>query len=290
MSHQVHRTILLFCEYYINTLGMGENNKPCLNVRNGELMLIGIIGAMEQEIKLLAKSMEISEIKTLGMRDYYIGKLFGKDVVLVFSKCGKVAAASCVTTLINVFNVGIVIFTGVAGGADRSLNIGDIVIADKLIQHDMDASPMPGFKKFEIPLLGTGIFETDNKLTVLGVSSAQHYISENMKDDVSEEVLKEFNISTPKVVVGTIASGDQFVADSNKVRELTEEIGNLKCIAMEGAAVAQVCYEHNVDYIVFRVISDKADEHAGINFPLFIEEAASHFTRGIVKQFISELK
>ncbi len=252
-------------------------------------MLIGIIGAMEQEIKLLAKSMDISEIKTLGMRDYYIGKLFGRDVVLVFSKCGKVAASSCVTSLINVFKVNLVIFTGVAGGTDSSLNIGDIVIADKLIQHDMDASPMPGCKKFEIPLLGTDIFETDSKLTTLGVSSAQQYISEYMKNDVSEEALKEFHISTPKVVVGTIASGDQFIADSNKVRDLSEEIENLKCIEMEGAAVAQVCYEHKIDYIVFRVISDKADEHASINFPLFIEKTASHFTRGIVKQFISEI-
>lgn len=253
-------------------------------------MLIGIIGAMEQEIKLLTKSMDITEIKTIGMRDYYIGRLFGKDAVLVFSKCGKVAAASTVTTLIEIFKVNLVIFTGVAGGADSSLNIGDIVIADRLVQHDMDASMLPGFKKFEIPLLGVDIFKTGNKLTALGEKSARHYISHYMAEDVSQEDLAEFRISVPRVVVGTIASGDQFIADSGKVRTLTQEISGLKCIEMEGAAVAQVCYEHCIDYVVFRVISDKADEHAGINFPLFIEKTASHFTRGIIRQLISEIR
>lgn len=252
-------------------------------------MLIGIIGAMEQEIKLLSLSMDITETKTIGMRVYYIGKLFGKDVVLVFSKCGKVAAASAVTTLIEIFKVDLVLFTGVAGGADPSLNIGDIVVADRLVQHDMDASQLPGCKKFEIPLLGIDVFNADNKLVALGVKSAQHYISQYMNKDVTLEDLKEFHIVTPNVVVGTVGSGDQFIADSSKVRSLTEEIPNLKCIEMEGAAVAQVCYEHGVDFIVFRVISDKADEHAVINFPLFIEKTASHFTRGIIQQFISEI-
>jgi len=251
-------------------------------------MLIGIIGAMEQEIKLLAESMVIAETRTIGMRDYYTGRLFGQEVVLVFSKCGKVAAASAVTTLIETFKVKLVIFTGVAGGTDSGLNIGDIVIADKLVQHDMDASLLPGCKKFEIPLLGVATFEANSSLTALGVKSAQHYISLHLKQDVAPEDLSEFRISTPSVVVGTIASGDQFIADSHKVRTLNAEIPNLKCIEMEGAAVAQVCYEHNMDFIIFRVISDKADEHAGINFPLFIERAASHFTRGIIQQFISE--
>jgi adenosylhomocysteine nucleosidase len=252
-------------------------------------MLIGIIGAMEQEIRLLAESMNIEETKTIAMREYYIGKLFGKDVVLVFSKCGKVASASTVTTLIEIFKVDMVLFTGVAGGTDAALHIGDIVIADKLVQHDMDASAMPGFKKFEIPLLGADVFKSSEKLISLAKLSAQKYIKEFMKEDVSEYYLKEFNITTPDVVVGTVASGDQFVADSSRVAGLMQEISNLKCLEMEGAAVAQVCYEHNVDFIVFRVISDKADEHASINFPEFIEKTASHFTRGIIECFITQV-
>lgn len=252
-------------------------------------MTIGIIGAMQQEIKLLTESMKIRETKTIGMREYYLGELFGKAVVLVFSKCGKVAAASTVTTLIEIFKVDLVLFTGVAGGADKALNIGDIIIANRLVQHDMDASALPGFRRFEIPLLGIDTFKASDKMVSLAKISAQHYISEHMLDDVSQHDLAEFNIRTPNVVVGTVASGDQFVADGQKVMSLVNEISNLKCIEMEGAAVAQVCYEHSVDYIVFRVISDKADEHASINFPKFIESTASHFTRGIIQSFITEI-
>lgn len=252
-------------------------------------MLIGIIGAMQEEIKLLSEKMKIKETKIIGMREFYIGELFNKDVVLVFSRCGKVAAASTVTTLIEIFGVNLVLFTGVAGGADKTLNIGDIVIADKLVQHDMDASAIPGFKKFEIPLLGIDTFETQEKMITLAKSSASHYISKSMENDVSKNDLEEFNIKTPNIVVGTIASGDIFVADSQIVQNLCNEIPNLKCIEMEGAAVAQVCYEHNVDYIVFRVISDKADEEASINFPKFIEKTASHFTSGIIEHFINEI-
>lgn len=249
-------------------------------------MLIGIIGAMQEEIQLLSESMKISETKSIGMREFYIGELFGKDVVLVFSRCGKVAAASTVTTLIEIFKVDLVLFTGVAGGAAKTLNIGDIVIADRLVQHDMDASALPGFRKFEIPLLGIDTFEVQEKIVALAKQSALHYISEGMNADVSKSDLDEFSIKTPNVVVGTVASGDIFVADNQKVQSLSREIQNLMCIEMEGAAVAQVCYEHNVDFIVFRVISDKADEEATINFPKFIKNAASHFTRGIIERFI----
>lgn len=252
-------------------------------------MLIGVMGAMEEETKLLLHSMAVAETRTIGMRDYYIGKLFGKDAVLVFSRWGKVASASTVTTLVETFKVDMVIFTGVAGGADKALNIGDIVIADRLVQHDMDASLLPGYKKFEIPLLGVDYFKPEDKIVSLAVSSAKRYISGNMETDVDRKYLDEFRITTPEVVVGTIASGDQFIADSRKVQNISAEITNLKCIEMEGAAVAQVCHEHNVGFVVFRVISDKADENAGINFPKFVEKTASHFTSGIVESFISDI-
>jgi adenosylhomocysteine nucleosidase len=253
-------------------------------------MKIGIIGAMVEEIKLLAESMTIIKTTTIGMREYIEGELAGKSAVLVFSRYGKVAASSTVTTLIEIFNVDFVVFTGVAGGADKSLNIGDIVIADKLVQHDMDASPLAVYKKFEIPLLGIDFFNSSEKMVSLAKKSAEHYISEGMLLDVSPGVLNEFDITIPKVTVGTIASGDQFIADSKKVISLATEINNLKCIEMEGAAVAQICFEHNTDFVVFRVISDKADEHANINFSKFIEKAASHFTKGIIQKFISEIK
>ena len=117
-------------------------------------MKIGIIGAMEEEIQLFKNDLEIISEETIGMRKYYTGRLFGKDIVLVFSRWGKVAAASTVTTLIQKFQVDLVLFTGVAGAVNSKLNVGDIIISKNLIQHDMDVTALPGFKKFEIPLLG----------------------------------------------------------------------------------------------------------------------------------------
>lgn len=252
-------------------------------------MRIGIIGAMEEEIQCFKNDLEIVSEEIIGMRKYYIGRLFGKDIVLVFSRWGKVAAASTVTTLIQKFEVNLVLFTGVAGAVNSNLNIGDIVISNNLIQYDMDVTAIPGFKKFEVPLLNKCSFEIDDSLLDTATKSAHYYIDNEMKSEINVEVLNEFGIKIPKVVVGTIASGDQFIADKDKIRVLSSQIDNLECIEMEGAAVAQVCYEHGVAFIVFRVISDKADEYANIDFKKFVENAASHFTKGIIKQVIIDL-
>lgn len=252
-------------------------------------MKIGIIGAMQEETLLILKSMKVLSEETIGMRTYYSGKLFDKDIVLVFSRWGKVAAASTVTTLIQRYYVDLVLFTGVAGAARNDLNVGDIVIADKLVQHDMDATALPGFENFEIPLLGKSYFEVDESLLKAAVNSARQYVDTEMTS-IPADMLNEFGIKQPKVLTGTIASGDQFIGDGSKIRELSENIENLQCVEMEGAAVAQVCFEHDIKFIVLRVISDKADEHANIDFPKFIENAASRFTYGIIKRFITDKK
>src|ERR1700719_2936150 len=109
-------------------------------------MKLGIVGAMPQEIALLQLDLEHARGQTRGMRQYLQGTLYGKDVVLVFSRCAKVAAASTATTLIEVFGVDLVVFTGVAGATDPSLEVGDVVIGTSLIQHDLD--PRPLFRRF----------------------------------------------------------------------------------------------------------------------------------------------
>ncbi len=252
-------------------------------------MRIGIIGAMEEEIQLILNDLEIKSEQTIGMRKYYSGKLLNKDVVLVFSRWGKVAAASTATTLIQHFNVDLLVFTGVAGAADSSLRIGDVIISDRLVQHDIDTMKFSGLQKFEIPLLGKSYFVVNDKLVDEAIKSAQSYI-DNMNKELKREILNEFGIKLPKVVIGTIASGDQFIADKSKIDHISSCIDNLKCIEMEGAAVAQVCFEHNINFIVFRVISDKADSNAKVDFQRFVKKAASHFTSGIIKQIISDFK
>ena len=252
-------------------------------------MKIGIIGAMEEEVQLLIKEMKVFSEEIIGMRTYYSGMLFNQDVVLAFSRWGKVAAASTVTTLIQKYNVDLVLFTGVAGALNSSLNVGDIVIADNLTQYDMDVSGLPGFNKFEIPLLGKGFFSVDPALAKLAKKSAQYYLENEMKQEINTEIINEFGLKNPQVIVGGIASGDQFVTDGRKIRNMFTADDYPQCVEMEGAAVAQVCYEHGVKYVVFRVISDKADEHANIDFKKFIEHTASHFTKGIIKQIMMKL-
>ena len=115
-------------------------------------MPIGIMSAMREEIETLIQEIEVSEKVIKGMRSYYKGKLWGKEVVLVFSRWGKVASATTATHLITDFNVDEILFTGVAGAVNDALEIGDVVIGDALYQHDMDASPL--LEPFEVPLLG----------------------------------------------------------------------------------------------------------------------------------------
>ncbi len=107
-------------------------------------MKIGILGAMEEEIRLLTEKILNKHSQVMGKREYISGQIFGHDVCLVFSRWGKVAAASTATTLIQHYGVERLIFTGVAGGVEPELNIGDMVVADTLVQHDMDASFLPG--------------------------------------------------------------------------------------------------------------------------------------------------
>ncbi|QHQ59992.1 5'-methylthioadenosine/adenosylhomocysteine nucleosidase [Anaerocolumna sedimenticola] len=252
-------------------------------------MKIGIIGAIEEEIKLLMEEIEILSEETIGKRTYYKGSLFGRQIILVYSRCGKVAAASTVTTLIQHYGVDLVLFTGVAGGGNSERKIGDVVIAKKLVQHDMDSTGIPGALRFEIPLLKKIYFETEPPLLKKAKESAEHYINHQLEKELDLKLLKEFNITVPKVVVGTIASGDQFISDRNKINALNSQIEDLQCVEMEGAAVAQICYEYGVSFVVFRVISDNADENAHYNIKRFLEKTAGYFTRGIIKQLISEL-
>ena len=113
---------------------------------------IGIVGAMPEEIALLERDLVETRRQSRGMREYLEGSLYGFEAVLVFSRWGKVAAASTGTTLIEVYDVNLIVFTGVAGAIAEDLEIGDVVIGNRLVQHDLDASALPGLKRHEVPL------------------------------------------------------------------------------------------------------------------------------------------
>jgi adenosylhomocysteine nucleosidase len=244
------------------------------------------MGAMPQEIDGVIGLLENPKEVTLGMRTYTSGTINNIDVVVVFSRWGKVAAAATVSTLIHVFNVTEVIFTGVAGAIDPTLNIGDIVIAKRLYQHDMDARPL--MQQFEIPLLGKTFFECDTEQLNHAKEAITPLILDNgLKDLIGEKVLAQFGIDTPNLHIGDIASGDQFFANNEQKEQLHNSLPTILCVEMEGAAVAQVCHEYSIPFLIIRTISDAADEQSHIDFPLFIKKVSSKYSVGIIQQLLN---
>lgn len=242
-------------------------------------MKIGIMGALEEEVRNIKHLMEIKKEEILGDRIFFSGNIFNHDITLVVSKLGKVAAAATATMLIGHFNCETLIFTGVAGGVDSTLNVGDIVVADNLYQHDVDARPV--FPQFEIPLLHK-IFFTPSSFIIEKLENAAQYFLAHRTEWLPAEIFQKFCINNPKVYTGTIASGDQFIGDVKKHATLKIKGKKVLAVEMEGAAMAQVCEEFNIPYAVIRTISDRADHTAHIDFQKFIDEIASHYAEGII--------
>ncbi len=249
-------------------------------------MRIGVICAMHEEVDLIRKDMQSDKIETIAGRDFHIGKLYGVDTVLVVSRIGKVASAITTSILIDRFNVDKVVFSGTAGGVDPKMNVGDAVVATSSVQHDFK---VPGGDMFRIPLLDISYLPTDEELSKKAMEAVQEYISNDMLNDIPKQYLDEFKIISPKVEMGVIASGDEFVCSKERNNWLYENVKDIKCVEMEGASVAQACFEYGVPYAIIRVISDCANDDASVDFDLFIKEAACHFTRGTVKALFSRL-
>lgn len=247
-------------------------------------MYIGIISAMKEEIQAVIEVLQIDSKQVKGMRTYYVGKLYGKAVVLVFSRWGKVASATTATQLINDFKIDQIVFTGVAGAIHKDVQIGDIIVGKQLFQHDMNASPLVA--KYEVPLLGKTSFLTDETKRKDLVSSSKSFLAE-IELFLSKELLTEFNIVSPKVIESDIASGDQFISNKLQSDKISEGLPTVKCVEMEGAAVAQVCYEYNKPFSIIRTISDNANNNAHVDFPKFAHEIASKYALGILKNFLS---
>ncbi len=254
-------------------------------------MKLGIIGAMPQEIDRIAEELETESIEQIGGRSYHIGRFADTDCVLVFSHWGKVAAAITATTLIEHFGVDLIVFTGVAGAVSTKLNVGDVVIGDRLIQHDFDVSAAGILSKYEIPFLGISYFPVDSLLVELAKKAVEEFLSvaQTSVCDPREESQTEVCATRGSLYIGTIASGDQFIAHPDKIEELRAAIPDLLCIEMEGAAVAQVCHEYGIPYIVIRTISDKADHSAPMDFLTFIQNVARHYSHGILGRLIPKL-
>ena len=216
--------------------------------------LIGIIGAMEEEVLTLKDKMEIHEVRSIASLDFFIGELRNKKVVVVQAGIGKVNAAVCTQILIDVFYADAILNTCVAGALSDKLEIGDVVISKEAAQHDFDATSFD-YKIGEIPRMGTSVFKADEHMLK---------IAEKASDVLSASV---------RVYYEKIVSGDQFIADPKRKKEIIRDFNGF-CTEMEGAAIAHTCYLNRTPFIIIRSISDKADESADMNFAEFTKMAA----------------
>ncbi|GAA0743709.1 5'-methylthioadenosine/adenosylhomocysteine nucleosidase [Clostridium oceanicum] len=227
-------------------------------------MTIGIIGAMDEELELLLKELNIKEKKTKANMDFKYGLLWGKEVVIVRCGIGKVNAAICTQILIDDFDVDKVINVGIAGGTEKDVLPGDVVIADSLVQHDMDTTVF-GDKLGQIPRLDTFDFKCDRELVLK-----------------AKEICGD--IEGHKCLIGRIVTGDQFVNSPEKSRWLCSEFKALAC-EMEGGSIAQVCYLNKKPFVVIRSISDNASIGAHMEFEKFMGISIANSTN-ILKKMI----
>jgi len=214
-------------------------------------MKIAILGAMQEEIEPLLSYMEEAKAVSYANNVYYECKYRGKEIVIAYSKIGKVFSALTATLLIEKFGCEMLLFSGVAGAIHEDLKVGDLIIADGLCQHDLDITAF-GHPYGFVPE-GDVCIVSDVKLR-----------------DIAKEVAKEKGIVLKE---GVIATGDQFVACSDR-KNWVKDTFNAHALEMEGASVAVVCNALDVPFFILRAISDSADDDAGFDFDAFLESSA----------------
>ncbi|HEY0065547.1 MAG TPA: 5'-methylthioadenosine/adenosylhomocysteine nucleosidase [Telluria sp.] len=251
-------------------------------------MRLGIISALQEEQQGLVEAMQGPAKLIHGMREYTRGRIGAIEAVCVLSRIGKVAAATTATMLVERFGVTHILFTGVAGAGHPSVQVGDIVIADALLQYDMDASPL--FPRFEVPLTGLAHFQSDLQLTNRLADSAAAFLQLDFDTAIDAAERRQFRLTQPRMHRGLIASGDQFISSAQHINTLGEALPGLLAVEMEGAAVAQVCFEMGVPFAVIRTISDNANEAAATDFLRFVKSVASRYAFQIVSRFCHDLE
>ncbi|WP_060874627.1 5'-methylthioadenosine/adenosylhomocysteine nucleosidase [Myroides odoratus] len=245
--------------------------------------IIGIMGAIPQEVDGIIAILQDKKTITLGNRTYYQGVLGKQNVVVVYSRIGKVAASATASALLLRFNVSEIIFIGVAGGIAPHIEVGDVIVARDLIQYDMDVSPLR--PQYEIPLLNKTYFETSEMRSKQVMQHIERFLSPDiLSAKIAPQELDKFAIKQPQVYFGTIASGDQFFSTNQQKENLQQALPDVLCVEMEGAAVAQVCYEYGIPCTVIRTISDKANQEASFSFESFVKQVSQVYGQEIIEQ------
>lgn len=239
-----------------------------------------IVSALHDELASVLALMPDEHRQTVAGREFWVGHLHGQDVVAVLSGIGKVAAATTATLLIQSFGVQRIVFTGVAGGLGSGVNVGDVVVARRFLQHDMDASPL--FPRHEVPGYGCSHFEADAPLSD-ALELACVRMLHTLPRLLGAETARAFGLTSPRLHQGLLISGDRFVATTAESRALQQELPAALAVEMEGAAFAQVCRDFGVPLAVVRTISDRADDSAHVDFPRFLREVASRYSSAVIE-------
>ncbi len=237
-------------------------------IRRKEDYMIGIIGAMDEEVEQIVAAMNIEKEETKACMNFKAGRLNGKDVVVVRSGIGKVNAAVCTQILVDDFGADCVINTGIAGSLKAKIDIGDVVVSSDVLHHDMDATGF-GYPKGQIPRMDTLSFKADERLVELASEACA--------------------VAVPEigVHVGRVVSGDQFISDKNVKEEIVKNFDGY-CTEMEGAAIAQTAYLNKIPFVILRAISDKADDSATMDYPTFEKQAIANSVK-LIKELAARI-
>jgi len=230
-------------------------------------MIIGIMGAMREEIEPILELVDEvdGEIDYAGNK-YYKARFNNHNLIIAYSKIGKVNSTLTAATMIEKFGIEIMLFSGVAGAINEKLNIGDLIIATKLCQHDLDITAF-GHPYGYVPESKVFV-ESDEKL-----------------NNIAKDVAKKLNL---QLIDGIIATGDQFIADPAR-KEWIKTTFNADAIEMEGASVGFVCDALGVPFFILRAISDSADMDAGFDFDKFLEGSAKNSAKFLF-EMLEEIK
>jgi len=233
---------------------------------------VAIIGALSEEIKMLDARLEGKQtVSYLGL-NFFTGKLNGRQVVLVKSGMGKVNAAMTTAVLLDRFHPSMVIFTGIAGGLDPAIQPGDLVIGSRLIQHDYGTFTPQGLQP------GPTENPRNEKKNPLGFSASPQLVA-LAQQAAAQTKLDAVKPGVPtRAIVGVIVTGDTFVASPAKSAELRQQF-QAAAVEMEGAAIAQVCFQQECPFLIIRCISDRADAGAEFDFNRFCRIAADNSAR-----------
>ena len=224
--------------------------------------MIGIIGAMDQEIAMLLDKMTLQSEKTIANSVFFQGTLEGKEVVLLKSGIGKVNAAMSTAILHESYQPDVIINTGSAGGLDPSLSIGDLVISDRVVHHDVDATAFD-YEFGQVPGMPF-YYQADPKLIEIVERSVQA-------------------IDQVKSKQGLIATGDSFVQKPEAVQKIQDNFSDVIAAEMEAVAIAQVCYQYQTPFVIIRALSDIAGRESAQSFDQFLDQAGRHAAELIIK-------